>query len=207
MKKYSTWDFRCIRCRFGWWEAHTRVSQRTFCLSLRRYFGIRLCIKRYCLRKKKKPPYNFSVWVADFLLQTDFFLRRFPCRRAINDSNSIHWRVDWRIHRMKRLIFSGTSLEVSTQAIEKMICCRSLKLCKEDRYTMIWLKWHLHPGMVKKPLNANRGITFVFLSSSTFSLTLNKAEIMPSVEGEISIMPLILYCLPSCESFCLAICH
>lgn len=69
------------------------------------------------------------------------------------------------------------------------------------RYTTIGLKWHLHPGVVKKSLNANLGITFVYLSSSTSSLTLNKADIVSSVEEEI--YHAFDTILPSCEgSFC-----
>lgn len=66
------------------------------------------------------------------------------------------------------------------------------------RYTTIGLKWHLHPGVVKKSLNANLGISLVFLSSTTFSLTLNQAEIMPSVEEEI--YHAFDTVLPFCES-------
>ena len=66
------------------------------------------------------------------------------------------------------------------------------------RYTTIGLKWHLHPGVVKKSLNANLGISLVFLTSTTFLLILNKDDIMPSVEEEI--YHAFDTILPLCES-------
>lgn len=93
------------------------------------------------------------------------------------------------------LIFSGSFLEVSRQAIEKMICCRSLK----DVYWWIyiqrysWLKRHLHPEVVKKQLNANLGITFVFfffLSHLQIS-RLHCTACLPSCESLFSHLPLV----------------
>lgn len=55
----------------------------------------------------------------------------------------------------------------------------------EGKYTTIGQKWHLHPGVVKKSLNANLGELLTRHVAIYHRLMVFTAALMPAIEDEV----------------------